>query len=112
MKLLFVIISKEDVDQVTSALNKEGYRATKIASSGGFLKRKNVTLMIGIEEEKMDDVIDIVKGICHERQTVEVNMPIFFPNGMNEASFSGYPETVEVGGAIIFAVDVSHYEKI
>ncbi len=40
MKLLFVIISKEDVDQVISGLNKEGFRATKIASSGGFLKKK------------------------------------------------------------------------
>ena len=45
MKLLFVIISKEDVDQVISGLNKEGFRATKIASSGGFLKKKNVTLV-------------------------------------------------------------------
>ena len=88
MKLLFVIISKEDVDQVISGLNKEGFRATKIASSGGFLKKKNVTLMIGVQEDQMKAVIDIVKGICHERQTVEV------------------------GGAIIFAVDVSHYEKI
>ena len=62
MKLLFVIISKEDVDQVISGLNKEGFRATKIASSGGFLKKKNVTLMIGVQEDQMKAVIDIVKG--------------------------------------------------
>lgn len=112
MKLLFAIISSDDVDLVIAGLNKGGYGATKIASSGGFLKKKNVTLMIGVKDEKMDDVIGIIKGICHERRTVEINMPLFFPNGMNEGSFSGYPETVEVGGAIIFVVDVTHYEKI
>lgn len=112
MKLVFAIISSDNVDDVILELNKAGFKATKISTSGGFLKRKNVTLMIGIKDNEMTAVIDLIENVCHERRTFEVNMPTVYPNGIHTTSFTSIPQKIEVGGAIIFVVNVAHYVKI
>lgn len=105
MKLIYVIVRNIDASYVTDALNKNGFFVTKLASTGGFLREGNTTLMIGTEEEKVDQVISIVKKECGPRQQVVTNP-------MGTAEYSSMNVVVNVGGATIFVMDVDRFEKI
>lgn len=64
MKLIIAILKHEDTDNVTNALVAAQYRVTHIASTGGFLHRGSTTLMIGLNDEMVDEAIDIVRRVC------------------------------------------------
>ena len=61
MKMILAIIRDEDNEPVSEAFIKSGFRVTRIASTGGFLRRGSSTLMIGVEDEKVDEAIQILK---------------------------------------------------
>ena len=96
-------------DTVTSALSKNGYSITKLSTTGGFLRKGNVTLMICTEDEKVDKAIELIKSECGERQKITVDMP--FISGMNMINYSTMPMQIEVGGATIFVTNVERFEK-
>jgi uncharacterized protein YaaQ len=84
MKLMFVIIRDKDDENVVQALVENNYRVTRVASTGGFLRHGNVTLMIGIEEGKVQAVIDLLRQVCcppedslHRATIFVVAMPYF-----------------------------------
>jgi uncharacterized protein YaaQ len=84
MKLMIVIVRDTDDENAIQVLVKNNFRVTRMASTGGFLRRGNVTLLIGIESEKVDQVIDLLREACHpadsdqHRATVfVVDMPYF-----------------------------------
>jgi len=60
MKLIITIIPDFDNEQVSQALIKDNFRVTRIASTGGFLRRGSSTLMIGIPDEKVDQAIQVI----------------------------------------------------
>jgi uncharacterized protein YaaQ len=64
MKLIIAIIKDEDSDQVSQALIAAGFRVTRIASTGGFLRRGSTTLMVGVEDGKVDQAIQIIQDNC------------------------------------------------
>ncbi|UCD97501.1 MAG: cyclic-di-AMP receptor [Chloroflexota bacterium] len=64
MKLIIAIVRDEICDQITQSLIKDDFRVTRIASTGGFLRRGMTTLMIGIEDEKVDQVVHIIGDEC------------------------------------------------
>jgi uncharacterized protein YaaQ len=105
MKLIYVIVRNVDSSYVTEALNKEGFYVTKLASTGGFLREGNTTLMIGTKEEKVDEVISIVKNKCGPRQQI-------FTNPIGNMEYASMNSVVTVGGATIFVMDVDRFEKI
>ncbi|MBH1942076.1 cyclic-di-AMP receptor [Mobilitalea sibirica] len=105
MKLIYVIVRNIDSGDVTAALNKKGFYVTKLASTGGFLREGNTTLMIGTDEEKVDEVIDIVKKECGPRQQI-------YSNPVGTAEYASINAVVNVGGATIFVMDVDRFEKI
>ena len=57
MKLILAIINHDDANTVTQALTKKGFSSTKLATTGGFLMAGNVTILIGVDEEKVQTVI-------------------------------------------------------
>jgi uncharacterized protein YaaQ len=61
MKLIIAILQDSDTDDVTQALTDGEYRVTRIASTGGFLRRGVVTLLIGLEDSRVDDAIQVVR---------------------------------------------------
>jgi len=87
------------------SLNKQGFYVTKLASTGGFLREGNTTLMIGTDEVKVDEVIRIVKKECGPRQRI-------ISNPVGPADFSSMQAIVSVGGATIFVTDVDRFEQI
>ncbi len=109
MKLIFAIIRNDNEEDVLAVLNKNHFSVTKLATTGGFLRKGNVTLMIGTESAKVDECIKLIKGECGENQRITVNMP--YISGTAMANYATMPTQVEVGGATIFVVDVDRFEK-
>jgi uncharacterized protein YaaQ len=64
-KLIIAVVQNEDADAVVDALLEEEFRATRLASTGGFLRRGNTTLMIGADEEQVDQVLELIKQHAH-----------------------------------------------
>jgi len=104
MKLVYVIVRNNDSSQVIETLNRKGFYVTKMASTGGFLREGNTTLLIGTDEDKLDEVIDIVKKECGPRQQILMN-------NMSPGDYSAMNSVVNVGGATIFVMDVERFEK-
>lgn len=65
MKLIVAIVKDSDAMAVTDALVTEGLGVTRVASTGGFLRRGNVTLLIGVEPEAVERVFELVEESCH-----------------------------------------------
>jgi uncharacterized protein YaaQ len=65
MKLLIVILRDSDSEQATETLVKNNYRVTRMSSSGGFLRRGNTTLLVGVEENQVQPVLDLIQQACH-----------------------------------------------
>ena len=61
MKLIITIIPGNDSDSVSLALTERKFRVTQIASAGGFLRKGNATLLVGVEDEELDEAISIIK---------------------------------------------------
>ena len=94
MKLIFAVVHDDDTNKAVRHLNEKRYRVTKLSSTGGFLRKGNTTLMIGVEDEQ-----------------VEVTTP--YPQGdLSMISYSYIPITVEVGGATVFVLNVEQFKKI
>jgi uncharacterized protein YaaQ len=64
MKLIIAILRDEDSEAVSNSLIEAGFRVTRIASTGGFLRRGSTTLMIGVEEDMVDQAFQIVREVC------------------------------------------------
>lgn len=106
MKLVIAIVQDKDSSRLSQALIKEGYRATKLASTGGFLRAGNTTFMIGVEEERLDDLLSIIKKNCHSREQMVAPMP---PAGTGVGPLVPQPIEVQVGGATVFVVPVDQF---
>jgi len=108
MKLLISVISRDDRDALANALIGAGYGATIISTIGGFLRQGNATVLVGTDEANVDNVLDIIKRTCHTH-TQYVN-PL--PMGMEfDELCMTEPVEVQVGGAVIFVVDVERMVK-
>ena len=110
MKLIIAIVQDEDSSDVIEALTEENYRVTKLATTGGFLKSGNTTLLVGVEEEKVEAVIDIIKNICKKRKETLITPTNF--GGSESGYMQQYPVQIDVGGATIFVLDVDKFIKI
>jgi uncharacterized protein YaaQ len=109
MKLVIAVVQGNDADQLLAALIRQGYRATQINSAGGFLRERNVTLLIGVRDEDVADVQEIVRANCHSRtRFVNPLMPIVEPGEFYIPS----PVEVLVGGATVFVVNIERYERL
>ena len=109
MKLLMAIIHEKDQRRVQDNLRDSRFQFTNVASTGGFLREGNVTLMIGVEEDQVDQVIEVFRDCCRSReQYVNVMPPTMEPVGTVIPS----PIKVVVGGAILFVLNVERFEKV
>lgn len=109
MKLIIAIVQDDDAVDLIDLLTESGFRVTKLATTGGFLKSGNTTLMIGVEKENVDKVLGQIEEICKTRgQVVTTPTPVAGSTGV----YVPYPVEVEVGGATVFVVDVDKFIKI
>ncbi|HOU09605.1 MAG TPA: cyclic-di-AMP receptor [Clostridiales bacterium] len=107
MKLIVAIINNDDCHAVLGELTRNGLSATKLSTSGGFLRAGNATLIIGAQEDKVGEVIDIIKRFSSKRTQMMETGPAF----ASEA-FMTMPVEVTVGGATVFVLDVEQFYKL
>lgn len=107
MKLVLAIISHDDANTVTQSLTKAGFSSTKLATTGGFLMAGNVTILVGVDEEKVQTVIDIIREHSHSRRQM-----IPSTTEMSYGYYPSMPVEVVVGGATIFVLDVEQFKKV
>jgi uncharacterized protein YaaQ len=87
MKLIIAIVRDIDAGPVIEELITHGHRVTRVASTGGFLRRGNVTLLIGTEERQVQPIIDLLRDTCS-------------------------PPEPDQHRATIFVVDAPHFEQV
>jgi uncharacterized protein YaaQ len=109
MKLLLVIAQDADAGRLQQALVTAGFRATKLASTGGFLRDGNSTFIIGVNDEEVEQVKEVVRATCRERMRT---VPVHPPLGNIPEPFLNQPIDVVVGGAIIFVLNVEAFERL
>ena len=108
MKLIMAIINDEDASRLTTALNKEGYQVTKLASTGGFLRVGNTTMLAGVEEDRLEKALQIIHDTCRTKKQMTIANQ---PYGTAPEGFIPYPIEVTTGGATVFVVDVEQFHK-
>ena len=95
MKLIIAIVQGEDAGQVINALLAAGHRLTRINTTGGFLRRGNATLLVGVEDPQVDEVINLIQANCRQRSEpapLEKGLPAF--------------------AATVFVVNTSHFVRV
>ena len=107
MKLITAIVNKEDSKNVCNELIKAKFYVTRLATTGGFLMAGNVTILIGVAEEKVQTVIDIIREHSHSRKQM-----IPTTTEMSYGYYPSMPVEVVVGGATIFVVELERCERV
>jgi uncharacterized protein YaaQ len=107
MKLVVAVVQDKDSNRLSNALIKEGFRATKLASTGGFLRAGNTTFLIGTEDDKVQEVLDVIQANCKIRE--QLVTPVS-PMGGTTDSYIPFPVEVQVGGAAVFVLPVEQFE--
>ncbi len=107
MKLILAVVSSQDTNQVVNNLLKAKFYVTKLATSGGFLKVGNTTLLVGVEDENVDAVIKIIE--THSKRRKE---PVPLMTASEFGIYSNQVVEVPVGGATVFVVDVEQFKKL
>lgn len=105
MKLIIAIVSSDDANRVSIGLTKGGLSATKLATTGGFLKTGNTTFLVGVEDESVEAVMEVLRACSSRREQL-------VPVSTGAADLPVMPVKVSVGGATVFVTDVERFEKL
>lgn len=109
MKLIIAIVQDEDSSRLIGQLMNDGFGVTKLATTGGFLRAGNTTLLVGVEDDRFQEAMDLIEKVCKSRKRIApspasmVGMP---------GSYTPYPIEVVVGGATIFVLTVDQFVKL
>ncbi|RBW67620.1 cyclic-di-AMP receptor [Bacillus taeanensis] len=106
MKLVMAVVQDQDSNRLSQALIEENLRATKLASTGSFLKAGNTTFLIGVEDFQVNRVLEIIKENCQSRE--QLAAPVS-PVGGNANSYIPNPVEVKVGGATVFVLPIEQF---
>ena len=109
MKLMYIIVRQDNEGDVVDALIQENFQITKLATSGGFLRKGNTTLLSCVQDNEVNKAINIIKDLCGKRQKIQIDMPINLPS--TAINYTTVPTTIEIGGATIIVTDVYKFEK-
>ncbi len=109
MKLIIAIVQDEDASRLVGKLMDAGYGVTKLATTGGFLRAGNTTLLVGVDDNKFDGAMAVIEKVCKSRKQMATA-----PTSMAGVSgaYSPYPIEVMVGGATVFVLSVDQFIKL
>ena len=111
MKLIIAIVQDEDASRLVNQLMKNGYGVTKLATTGGFLRAGNTTLLIGVEDEKLHCVMEIIEQVGKSRKQITA-APSSMGSMGGMPGAASYPVEVTVGGATVFVMSVDQFVKL
>jgi uncharacterized protein YaaQ len=108
VKLIVAIVQAYDTDRLLRTVTSAGFRVTRIQSTGGFLRAGNSTVLMGVEDDRVRDCLDLISSSSRSRvETIpdELGSHVFELTGADIAS-------VAVGGAVVFVLPVTRFERI
>jgi uncharacterized protein YaaQ len=108
-KLCVIVVSDTDANRLMDQMVEAGFPATKIGSTGGFLRKGSVTIMSGVTQEKLDQLMELVGEVCHARKEF---VPVQTLPFLGDGGFTSEPVEVRVGGAIVFVLDIERFERV
>ena len=108
MKLVICIVQDQDSGSLIDDLTDKNFRVTKLATTGGFLKAGNTTLLIGVDDTEVDSVVKLIDDNCKTREITTSLLTVTMPGD----SYMPFPLEVKVGGATVFILDVEQHIKI
>jgi uncharacterized protein YaaQ len=103
------IVQNDDAARCVRGLTDSGFDCTRLNTSGGFLQKGNATLLVGVADEQVDDVIEILRTRARDRAEYINPIP---PTAEPAEFFVPFPVEVQVGGATVFVLDVARFEKL
>lgn len=106
MKLVVTIVQDYDADRLLRAVTDAGFGVTRVASTGGFLRTGNTTLLMGVEEACVDRCLDVIAATCGARVERSDDAPAILGG-----TFEATDEEMTVGGAVAFVLTVSRFER-
>jgi len=109
-KLLLAVIQSDDYPDTVDDLNRAGFFATILSSTGGFLKKRSMTLMIGVEEAKVQEALKILKQCAGRRKQMTYSNLSMSAGGPNP-SVPMMPVQMDVGGVVVFILDLDDIQK-
>lgn len=111
MKMIMAIIGSEDADDLVYELNQNSFFVTKLSTVGGFLKKRSTTLMLGVEDEKVEDAISIIKRMSGVREQLVYTPPTISAGNCCPSINMSVPLNMKVGGSTIFVMNVENFQK-
>lgn len=108
MKMIIAIVQDEDVHMLMDDLMENEFRITKLASTGGFLKAGNTTLLLGVEEDRVDRALELIKDNCSSRRTTTTLLNVSMPGD----AYVPLPMQVQIGGATVFILNIEDYIRV
>ena len=109
MKLIVAIVQDEDASRLINSLMDDGFSVTKLATTGGFLRAGNTTLLLGVENDRFQPAMDIIEQVSKSRKQIATSPS---PVAGSASVYVPYPIEVTVGGATIFVLEVEQFVKI
>ncbi|MFW5992350.1 MAG: cyclic-di-AMP receptor [Halanaerobiaceae bacterium] len=109
MKMVVAVVHDHDAHDLLESLNKEGFKVTKMSSTGGFLREGNTTFLIGTDEEHVEELIDIIRENCQCRKKTVAPMSAV---ASTMESYYSFPMEVQIGGATVFVIDVEQFIRV
>ncbi len=110
MKLIIAIVNSEDSQAVLNELTRTGFAVTNLSTSGAFLRTKNVTLLLGTEDEKVSQAVEIISQFSSKRtQPMPKNASAYLSEGFVD---NFRKEEITVGGATVFVLSVDQFYKL
>ncbi|MBX6342564.1 MAG: cyclic-di-AMP receptor [Thermomicrobiaceae bacterium] len=109
MKLIIAIVQDEDADNLVNALVADEFRVTRISSTGSLLRTGNTSLLIGVADHQVDAVLSVIRRVCRRRMQMAVPYSPALEPGL---LYLAENFEVEVGGAIVFVLNVSRFERL
>ena len=110
MKLIIAIVQDEDSSRLLTTLMDKGFGVTKLATTGGFLKAGNTTLLLGVEDDRVSEAIKSIESVCKSRKQMTAGQP--GPTSAVAGGYVPFPIEVTIGGATLFVLSVDQFMKI
>lgn len=107
MKLVVVVADSHDADPLETALVEAGLPVTSMGSTGGFLRRRSTTLVLGVQDDEVDAAIDLVRRLSEVRMELMPARRLPFLGAAADV-----PIEVRRGGAVVWVLPVERFEKV
>lgn len=110
--MIVAVVRDEYAGNLTDLLTQKGFGATKLASTGGFLKAGNTTFLIGVAPTQLDEVMGLIRSVCRGKESA--NRDAMYAEGAAAAAgvAPNTPAQLSVAGATVFVLDVARMVKV